>query len=144
MKYKIFIDKTREEEILIYAHKKTKMIDEIENIILSEGVEITAYKNNETFKLSPLEICCFSAEDNRVFAFTMKDKFQIKQRLYQLDEILNENFIKINKSCIINIKCIKKFDASLSGNLCVTLENGFKDYVSRRNLKSVKERLGVR
>lgn len=144
MKYRIFIDNSREEEILICVHERTKLVDEIENIILSEAVELTGYKNSETFKLSPLEICCFTAEENKVFAVTEKDKLQVRQRLYQLEEILNDSFIKINKSCIINVKCIKKFDASLSGNLSVTLSNGYRDYVSRRNLKSVKERLGVR
>ena len=42
------------------------------------------------------------------------------------------------------IKKIKKFDTSVSGMLTVTFKNGYRDYVSRRNLKSVKERLGVK
>ena len=44
---------------------------------------------------------------------------------------------------LINIDKIKRFDASLSGFLLVTLKNGYSDYVSRRNLKNVKERLGL-
>jgi acetyl esterase/lipase len=39
------------------------------------------------------------------------------------------------------IKHIKRFNTSVGGALTVTLQNGFRDYVSRRQLKSVKERL---
>ena len=71
------------------------------------------------------------------------EKYLIKQRIYVLEEMYNNTFIKINQSCLINIDKIKRFDASLSGFLLVTLKNGYSDYVSRRNLKNVKERLGL-
>ena len=39
----------------------------------------------------------------------------------------------------INIKHIKKFTMSFFSSLMVELKNGYIDYVSRRNIKSVKE-----
>lgn len=144
MKYRIEFDKSREEEILIYAHERTEFVDEIEKLILSEAVELIGYKDREAVKISPADICCFTVEDNKIFALTKTEKLQIKQRLYHLENILDKNFVKINKSCIVNIRSIKRFDASLSGTLSVILKNGYKDYVSRRNLKTVKERLGVK
>ena len=54
------------------------------------------------------------------------------------------DFVKLNQSCIVNIKKIECFDASLGGALKVTLKNGYRDYVSRRQLKAVKERLGLK
>ena len=82
-------------------------------------------------------------EDGKVYALTESEKYRLKQRLYLLEEMLDVSFVKINKSCIANIRKIKKFDASFSGTLTVVFKNGYRDYVSRRNLKSVKERLGV-
>jgi DNA-binding LytR/AlgR family response regulator len=74
---------------------------------------------------------------------TENETFQLKERLYMLEEMLDDSFLKINQSCIANIHKIKKFDASFSGALFVTLQNGYKDYVSRRRLKAVKERIGL-
>ena len=71
------------------------------------------------------------------------EKFEIKTRLYVIEEKLPENFIKINQSCIANINQIERFDASISGTLKIRFKNGYTDYVSRRQLKNVKERIGI-
>lgn len=85
----------------------------------------------------------FFTEDNKVFALTENEKYRLKSRLYQLEENLNDNFVKINQSCIANIKSIDKFKATVGGSLTVIFKNGYVDFVSRRNLKNVKERLGL-
>ncbi len=143
MKCVITIDKEHEEEVLIFAHEKTKLIEDILNLINNENM-FTGYSEGEIHRLNLSEISCFTVEDNKVYALTDKDKLQIKHRLYQVEEKLSDDFVKINQSCIANIKKIKKFDSSVSGMLTVTFKNGYRDYVSRRNLKSVKERLGVK
>jgi len=60
-----------------------------------------------------------------------------------LEEKLSSDFIKINQSCIVNIKKIEKFSASIYGTLNIKLKNGYSDYVSRRNMKKIKERFGL-
>ena len=64
-------------------------------------------------------------------------------RLYQLEELLPSDFLKINQSCLVNIEKIKRFDSSIGASLRVMLDDGDRDYVSRRQLKTVKERLGL-
>lgn len=144
MKYRIKIDKEQEEEILIFARNRTKLIDDIESLILNESVELTGYKEREAVILNPAEICCFTVEENKVYALTDNNRFQLKQRLYQLEEMLDSSFVKINQSCIANTKKIIRFDASFAGTLSVVFKNGHKDYVSRRNVKQIKERFGVK
>ena len=78
-----------------------------------------------------------------IYALTKDEKYKLKQRLYVLEEMLNRDFIKINQSCIVNVKKIQRFDASFSGAMSVVLKNGYKDYISRRQLKNVKERIGI-
>ncbi len=144
MKLKITIDRNREEEVLVFAHERTKLIDEIERLVGDYKKEIIGYTDGGAYKLNPAQITCFVVENNKVYAITEKEKLQIKMRLYQLEEILGDGFIKINQSCIANINEIKKFDTSISGTLKVIFKNGYSDYVSRRNIKTVKERLGVK
>lgn len=143
MKLQIVIDPNRDEEILIYSHKKTQLINEIEELVNNNSVDLIGYTENEAVKLNLNDIYCFFTEDNKVYALTESEKYRLKLRLYQLEEKLDNNFVKINQSCIANIKKIDRFKATVGGSLTVVFENGYVDFVSRRKLKNVKERLGL-
>lgn len=139
MRCEIIIDKEREEIVTVCAHERTVLVDDIERLVKSSDAELTGYIDKRIFKLTPKDVYCFVSEDGKVFAITGDGKYQIRLRLYQLEGL--EGFLKINQSCLVNIKKIIRFDASLSGTLSVTLKNGYRDYVSRRQLKAVKERM---
>ena len=143
MKLKLFIDKTRNEEILIYAHEKTPLIEAIEQLVSQENFELIGYTDREAVRLNLADICRFTVEDNKVFAEMLSGQYRLKYRLWQLEEKLPESFVKINQSCIANVRMIDRFDTSISGSLLVKFKNGSTDYVSRRQLKTVKERLGL-
>lgn len=143
MKFKLFIDKNKDEEVIVYAHEKSKLTDDIEQLVNESTTELYGYKDKETIRLTPSEVYCFMVENNKVFVLTENDKLQLKCRLYQLEEEFADSFVKINQSCMVNVSKIARFDASISGSLNVKLKNGYSDYISRRNLKSVKERLGL-
>ena len=143
MKLKIFIDPEKDEEILIYAHKKSPLTDAIEQLVSENGVDIIGHNGTESVKLSLNEICCFSVIGEKVFARTLSGDFRVKLRLFQLEERLPDSFVKINQSCIANIRMIDRFDFSVSGSLLVKFRNGSSDYVSRRQMKKVKERFGL-
>ncbi len=143
MKISVFIDKNREEEITIYAHEKTELLEQIKSLVNDYSSQIIGFKDSEIFQLKATDIYCFTVENNKVFAITENDKFLLKNRLYSIEQSLSSDFIKINKSCIANIKKIDRFDASISGTLMVKFKNGYTDYVSRRSVKAVKERLGL-
>ena len=142
MDIKIIIDKNRNEEIIIYAHEKTELINEIEKIVHQSNKELIGYKKAVAKKLNLFDVNCFISESNKVFALT-NEKLQVKLRLYQVEELLDESYVKINQSCIANIRQIERVEATFSGALSVIFKNGYKDYISRRNLKNVKERLGI-
>ena len=143
MKCELHIDKNTDEKVLIYAHEQNKAVDEIKSFVENQDIEIIGYKDNEVEKLNPNNVICFIVEDSKIFAITDNENLRVKLRLYVLEEMLGEGFIKINQSCIANIRKITKFDSSISGTLTVIFKNGYKDYVARRNIKSIKERLGL-
>ena len=143
MKCTLIITDEHEEEVVIYARERTKLIENIEEMINGIVSEIIGYGKNQAVRLKIDEVTCFMVEDNKVYALTDKEKYQLKQRLYQLEEMLPDTFVKINQSCIANIRLIKKFDTSISGTLIINFKNGYKDYVSRRQMKAVKERFGL-
>ena len=143
MKCTLIITDKHEEEVVIYTRERTKLTDDIKALVGDSVPELMGYKENQAVKLSADEVYCFIVEGNKVYALTDKEKFQLKCRLYQLEEILPDIFVKINQSCLANIRKIGRFDTSVSGTLLVKFKNGYKDYVSRRQMKAVKERFGL-
>ena len=143
MKCTLIITDDHEEEVVIYAREKTQLIEDIENLIKDNAFELIGYSGYEAVNLRTDEVVCFLVEEGKVYAITDKDRFRLKCRLYQLEETLPEDFVKINQSCIANIKKIERFDTSVSGTLLIKFKNGYKDYVSRRQMKAVKERFGL-
>lgn len=143
MKYEIIINPNAEERVVIYAKENNPLTERIKELIEESAPTLTGYCGSEIKTLLADEIYCITVIDNKVFALLKAEKFLIKKRLYILEDILGEQFIKINQSCLANIKKIEGFDASVSGTLKVRFKNGYTDYVSRRQLKFVKERLGL-
>lgn len=143
MNCKVFIDKKHEEEVLIYAHEETPLVTAIRQLAEEDAFVLTGSNEQETVRLRPAEVHCFITENNKVYALTATQKWQLKCRLYQVEAQLSEQFVKVNQSCIANVRAIERFDAAFSGALRVRFKNGYSDFVSRRCLKNVKERLGL-
>ena len=145
MKHTTIIDPHREEEVVIYAGKRTREIEELENYLDRMGAELVGYgEDGQILPLRPAEIHCFIVEDGKVYALTEKEKLTVRLPLYAIEEMLTEDFVRINQSCLGSIRKIARFDASIGGALMVTFENGHRDYVSRRQLKNVKERMHIK
>ena len=142
MKLNVFVDKTQEERIDIYIKEKRQIVEDIKNLISEENI-LLCYKNSEIYKIRFSEIILLTVENEKVAVFTEKEKFFIKERLYMAEEKLSSDFVRLNQSAIGNIRKIRKFDCSVSGTLKVTFTNGLTDYVSRRQVKAVRERLGL-
>lgn len=143
MKYSLIIDPDREEEIIVISHKENQLTKKIFELINSLEEPIVGFKDKETIILDLSEIVCFVSDAGKVFAHTLTDKFLIKERIYQIEERITSDFIKINQSCIANIKMIRNFSAKFNGSLQVVFKNGYCEYVSRRQIKAVKERMGI-
>jgi len=144
MKFKLIIDESREEEVLVYAKKESSFTAELEAFVKNNTTEILGYSGGNIVKLSPSEVYAFAVEDGKVFAHTANEKHLVQKRLYQIEEIAGEGFVKINQSCIVNVALIERFEPTFGGSLMVVMKNGYRDYVSRRQMKSVKERIGFR
>lgn len=143
MKFTLNIDSTKDEEIIINAHQKTKLIEEIEKLVINDSFELVCIDEDKIAVILEFsDIHCFVVENNKVYAYTDKSKYAIKYRIYQLIDKLPPSFIKVNQSCVGNIKKIERFDASIAGSLIIKFKCGYKDCVSRRQLKEFKERFG--
>ena len=144
MKYSIIIDKERDEEVLIYVKERNDTVDRLEALLKGEQSDVLiGHYGNEATVLHIGDIVCFTVSDGVTYALTDNGKYKMKLRLYQAEESYGAEFLKINQSCLVRVGAIERFSSSIGGSLKVHLRGGYCDYVSRRQMKSVKERMGL-
>ena len=122
MKHTTIIDPIREEEVLIYAKERSALVEELERLCDRPTSSLIGYQNDRIKPLSPADIYCFMTEGGKLYAMETDGTWQLRCRLYELEEMLGADFVKIHQSCIINITKIKRFEASVGGALMVLLE----------------------
>lgn len=144
MKITVVIDPNRDEEVVLYTHEASPLAEKIKALVQESTNELVGYKDQQIMPLTPADVVCFLTEGGKLFALTDSEKWQLRQRLYEIEAVLGADFVKINQSCIANIKKIDRFEVTLGGALRVIFKNGHRDFVSRRQLKFVKERMGFR
>ena len=142
MECKIFIDEGCEERVEVYARERTPLVSEIERLAREDVHELIGYHRGAAYRLEPSEVSCFIADERGAVAMVSGKHYEVRERLYEIEGALGQGFIRINKSCIANIGKILKFEATPLGAIAVVFKCGYRDYVSRRQLKAVKERIG--
>ena len=147
MKFRLIIDKTREEEIVATVQERSALTDKIEALILEYTGQdrITAYTEDDIFQLSFDEIECITVLDGKTYAIDTKGRqLRLKQRLYELEQILPTCFIRINKSALANEHRLDKFTAAYSGAVNARFKCGYEEYVSRRCFAAIKRRFSAK
>ncbi len=138
----------KQPEIIIRADKMTAELERVVRFIAEtkdqDSFTLIGSLNDGLAILNPSDIFRVYAERGKVFAETENNSYEIKFRLYELEEKLNaKDFIRISKSEIINLKKVEIFKADFTGAMMIVFKNKQTSYVSRRYLKDLKERLGV-
>lgn len=135
-------DKYEEPEIIICGAKKTSELAELKQII-AEAVDekITVYDERDAVQVTLSEIIRFFASRQRVYAQTAHATYLVRARLYELEEMLKKQFVRISNSEIVNAKKIRRMDTSISGTIHMYLQADIETYVSRRYVSRIRDSL---
>lgn len=142
MKFKLIIDKEKDEEVVVTAHQRTALIDEIEALLSKHTDRIPGYTEDDIKMLSVSEIECVTVLDGKTYAIDSKNcRYRLKQRLYELEAQLPSTFIRINKSTLANESALDRFAVTIAGSVDAVFKCGYTEYVSRRCFAQIKRRL---
>jgi len=133
-----------EERIIVQCHNISPELLNALNSINTPSDMLTAYIKNEIHWINPVDIFYIEAVDRKVFLYCEKEVYESKQKLYELEELDIDGFVRISKSTIANIHKIKAFIPSLSGNAEAVLTNKERIVISRRYMSSLKESLRLK
>lgn len=142
MKFKLIIDKDKDEEVVVTARNRTALIDEIESLISKHADRIPGYTEDDIKMLSVAEIECITVLEGKTYAIDSRNRrYRLKQRLYELEQQLPPSFIRINKSTLANETRLDRFKVTYAGSVDAVFKCGYTEYVSRRCFTQIKRRL---
>lgn len=134
-------EKYKEIEVHICSDTKTKEVLSLRGLL--EGMfneKIMVHKNHETKSVTTYEIVRIYSENKKVYLRTQKHTYEVRDRLYSLEESLRDKgLVRISNSEIVNISMIEKLDMSYTGTIKMYMKNGDETFVSRRYVGKIKD-----
>lgn len=146
MKVKLLIDKQyKEMECHICSDKNDSAINEALKLARSVfDTSLVAYDGDETVMVPVSDIIRIYGANKQVYVATPNGEYRIKERLYELEEKLDDKcFVRISNSEIINVKKLVRMDTSMTGTIRMFLDGDIDTYVSRRYVPKIKKALGI-
>lgn len=119
-----------------------KLAAYIQNMGTAASAAIAVYDEDNIVIVSPEEIYMIVSQGRYVNVYCKDNEYLSKKCLYEFENILQNNFIRISKTTLVNLQQIKRVEPSFNGML-VVLKNGRKDYISRKYLPKFKKSLGI-
>lgn len=147
MKVEVQIDPGLDEPVVVLrAPMPTEEVEELARKLRESALPqpFTVYREREAVRVSRSMVLRFFAEDKGVSCQTGKGVFAVRQRLYELEELLEgTRFVRVSNSEIVNLDRVTALDLTLAGTIKMTLEGGTVCWVSRRYVKKIKQILGL-
>lgn len=145
MKVRIEINAaTTEPEVVIRTSKIDDQVKKIEQLLLAESKQpqkITVYQDDTQIYLAISAILFIETEARHLIVHTVDEMYSSRQRLYELEGQLPDNFVRVSKSAVVNTDKIFSITRSIS-NYLIQFQNSPKQlYASRRYYKQLRERL---
>lgn len=145
MKIRIEMDEEKDEEIVIRCKALTPQIMKLQQLIIDEtsrSGQLVLYKGDVEYYINLNQILFFETEDSMVMAHTMKEAYETRKKLYELEDLLPGSFIRISKSSIVNTNKIYAINRNLTASSTIEFQGTHKQiYVSRGYYKILKEKM---
>lgn len=136
----LMVKEKKDEKVTIECVAITSEVQEILLYVQSKGREITGILDGTYTQLMLADIFYFEALDEHVFAYTKDNVYEIKNRLYEVEERYQEiYFLRISKSIVVNLRKIHTITPALNARYMANLKNGEQLIISRQYVKHLKE-----
>lgn len=118
------------------------LIKELVEKAIVNSQKIIFYKGDSEYFIPLESILFFETDDNKVYAHTTDEFFEVKFKLYELEQLIPFYYCRISKSSIINTKAIYSLEKSFSGSSTASFPNSKKQvHISRHYYKILKDKL---
>ena len=128
------------ETVEIRYHWMTDEIQEIITFVKSRQGQLSAARDGKRFEVPVVDLFYAESVDDRLFLYTAADSYEIRMKLYELEDLLkNKSFFRVSKSMIVNLMKITSVRPALNGRFSAILKNGEEIIISRKYVPALKE-----
>lgn len=145
MKINILEDQNiNETEIIIKCKQKSEDIDKIIKLLEVDNHLLICKKDKDIFQVSIDDIMFIESVDEKTFVYLQDIVYENQSKIYELEEKLNNNnFIRISKSCLLNLDFLRSVRAIINGKYEATLLNGEKLVINRSYMNNFRKVFGI-
>ena len=145
MKITIQTDASVQETTLSITCKEiTPELERLVEAFRLSDKKLSVKVNGEVHLIDLKSILYVETVDRCTFIYTESGAFESPLRLYELESMLAEhNFIRVNKSTLMNLSKIESLKSDIDRRIRVTLKNGYQLIISRAYAEDFKSRLGL-
>lgn len=122
--------------------------EEVSNVLKAleecKKEKIYALKEGEVYEIKLSDIICFFTDDKNVYLKTSEGQFRTRYRMYEIEEEYEPKFLRVSNAVIVNTAHVKCFNIAQIDNVIVQLDDGTKEYVSKRRIPMILKRLKER
>ena len=143
MKIVIQTDSSIQETTLSITCKDiTPELERLISVFRLADKKLTAKKNGEVHLIDLKSVLYVESLERNTFIYTDDDVYESTYRLYELESMLGEcNFVRVNKSTLLNLNKIKSIKSDIDRRIRVTLENGYQLIISRSYAEEFKSKI---
>jgi len=133
-----------EDQIIVKCRNLTPEMLEVLHRLQTQNYMLTGHIGEAIHKVPPSDIFYVESVSGRTFLYGDRQVYESKQKLYELEENLKTNdFLRISKSTLLNLKKVKALIPALSGRLECVLKNNEKVIISRQYVGELKKMLKI-
>ena len=144
MKINIDVDDSLQQDMItIHCRQITDEILKLQQLLSGTQMgaqKISAYIDDTEYYVDVKTILFMEADGNYISIHTGKSIYRLRQKLYELEEILPRDFIRVSKSTIVNTEQISSIKKNITGASEISFRNSTKRaYASRNYIKALIE-----
>lgn len=145
MKFRIEIDEnTKEPEIVIRCSEINDEVLALQKAVSKSNLfsqQLILFRDETEFFIPISEILFFETDERGINAHTVDNVYQTKLKLYEIEGMFPQLFMRISKSSMINVNKVNALAKTLSGYF-VRFTGSIKEvYISRMYYKQLRDRL---
>lgn len=136
------IRKEQPEQVEIRCHEMTDEIMEIVTFVKSRQGQLNGIIEGKQYEIPVTDVYYIEAVDNKVFIYRAKQVYETRQKLYELEEVLQEkHFLRVSKSLLLNLMKVKSIKPALNGRFIAILHSEEEIMISRKYVPELKKAL---
>ena len=128
-----------EEKVIILCKKLSKKLMKAIDLLKSKDTLIV-YKSSAMHKIDVESIYYFESVEKKLFVYTDNEVYESKDKLTAIEQEMNEDFIRISRTMIVNWQKIESLKPILNGRLEARLDNEERLIISRQYVTELKKR----